>query len=104
MSAISMIEEGIAFAQRRAAFLASDAANAATAGFVPRDIEPALQVSPAGVRFAAAMREIPSGSGIGTLEYAMAATAKNAVWCRALTTQARAILREFKTVAEESRR
>lgn len=104
MSALSIIEQGLAFAQRRAAVLASDAANANTPGFVARDIAPAPRPTPEGIRFATVLGEFPDESGAGSLEYAMGATAKNGVWFRALTVQARAILREFKTVAEESRR
>ena len=104
MSALSIIEEGMAFAQRRAAVLASDAANVATPGFTAGDISPVPHVSGAGIRFAAALQEFQSAPGIGTLEYAMASMAKNSVWYRALTVQARAVLREFKTVADELRR
>ena len=104
VSALSIIEQGLEFSQQRAALLASDAANVGTPGFVARDIAPAPRLTPQGMRFAAALDEAPSQSGIGMLEYAMGAIAKNGVWFRALSQQARAILREFKTVAEESRR
>ena len=104
MSALSIIEEGMAFAQRRAAVLASDAANVATPGFTAGDIAPEPRLSDAGIRFAAAFHGFASSPGVGTLEHTMASTAKNSVWYRALTVQARAVLREFKTVAEELRR
>jgi flagellar basal body rod protein FlgB len=104
VSALSIIEQGIAVARQRAAVLASDAANASTPGFVAQDVTSEPRASSAGIRFAAILHDVRSGGSIGTLEYAMGAIAKNSVWYRALTGQVRAVLREFKTVAEESRR
>lgn len=92
------------FARYRAAVLASDAANAGTPGFTSRDVTPVAQITEGGVRFAAAIRDVDAGGSVNTIEYAMGAIAKNAVWYRALVRQAHAMLREFRTVAEETRR
>jgi hypothetical protein len=104
MEPLALIEQAMRFARYRAAVLASDAANAGTAGFTPRDVAPASQTVEGGVRFVAAVREVDAGGAVGAIEYAMGGIAKNGVWYRALTEQARAMLREFRTVAEESRR
>lgn len=105
-SALSLVEQGMRFAQARAALLAADVANAATPGFVPRDVTPVVEsgLTPGGLRFAAATQELASGGPAASLEYAMAATAKNSVTYRALADQERAMLRELRIVAEESRR
>lgn len=100
----SLVEQGMRIAQQRAAVLAEDAANARSPGFVARDVAPVLESSEDGIRFAASVR-IAQGAGVGgTIEYAMGATAENSVRFRALADQERAMLREFRTVAEESRR
>jgi len=104
MEPLALIEQAMRFARYRAAVLAGDAANAGTPGFVPRDVEPAAQTTERGLRFAAAMREVDAGGPTGAIEYAMGGIAKNSVWYKALTEQARAMLREFRTVAEETRR
>jgi len=97
-----LVEQGMRAAQDRAAVLAADAANARTPGFVPSDISPGGEVSASGIRFASVLR--PVRSGVGGLEYAMAATADNSIRFRALADQERAMLREFKTVAENTGR
>lgn len=100
----SAVEQGMRIARARAAYLAADAANATSPGFEGRD----LAVSPAGSRSAAPFRValVRSGAPGGTniIDYTMAANAKNAVSYRALADQERAMLREFRTVAEEARR
>lgn len=101
--ALACVEEGMRFAQRRAAVLAADVANAKTPGFVAGDIAPVPQLAQDGPRFAAAMRQVDTGSS-GLLEYAMGASARNSVTYRALAEQERAMLREFRVVAEEARR
>ena len=104
MTPFDLIEQAMKFSGYRAAVLASDAANTGTPGFVPRDVAPVAQPSEGGLRFAAEMREVDVGGPVASVEYAMGAMAKNSVWYRALAAQARAMLREFRTVAEESRR
>lgn len=104
MEPLALIEQAMRFGRYRAALLASDAANAGTAGFTPRDVSPAAQLAEGGVRFAATVREVDAGGAVGAIEYAMGGIAKNSLWYRALAEQARAMLREFRTVAEESRR
>jgi len=97
------VEQGLRIARERAAYLAADAANAQTPGFVPHDVA----VGPGsggGAPFAAALREVQATGASGVLEYAMGATAKNAVTFRALSEQERSMLREFRIVAEEARR
>jgi hypothetical protein len=104
MEPLAFIEQAMRFARYRASVLAGDAANAGTPGFIPRDVAPVAQISERGARFAAAVREVDAGGAVGAIEYAMGGIAKNSVWYRALTEQARAMLREFRTVAEETRR
>jgi hypothetical protein len=104
MDTQALVEQAMRFGRYRAAVLAGDAANAATPGFTPRDVEPIAQVSERGVRFAAMVRDVDTGGSVGAIEYAMGGIAKNSVWYRALAEQARAMLREFRTVAEETRR
>jgi flagellar basal body rod protein FlgB len=103
VDALRMMETAMNFARYREAVLSSDVANVNSGGFVPKDVALAPRATPGGVQFAAALREM-SGNGPGSIERAMGAIAKNAVWYRALTQQARAILREYRTVAEEARR
>jgi len=103
MDALRMMETAMNFARYREAVLSSDVANVSSAGFVPKDVALAPQATREGVRFAAELRDVP-GKGAESLEFAMGAIAKNAVWYRALTQQTRAILREYRTVAEEARR
>jgi hypothetical protein len=104
MGPLVFIEQAMQFARYRGAVLAGDAANASTRGFIPRDVEPTVEVSERGLRFAAAIRDVDTGGPAGAIEYAMGGIAKNSVWYRALAAQARAVLREFRTVAEEMRR
>ena len=104
MDILRMVEDAMRFACYRQAMLASDAANASSAGFQPKDVVLRVQPEQAGVRFAAALADVPSSGAVATVEYAMGAIAKNAVWYRALTQQTHAILREYRTVAEEARR
>jgi len=100
---LQAVEAGMRFARARAAVLASDVANAHTPGFIPRDVEPILERVGSGMRFAAALEDVGAG-GTGALEYSMGATAANSVTYRALADEERAMLREFRTVAEEARR
>lgn len=104
MAVLDMVEQSMRFAQYRAALLAGDAANAHSAGFQPSDAALVPDASGGGLRFAAALRDVETAGPISTVEYAMGAIAKNSVWYRALARQARAILREFRVVAEEARR
>jgi flagellar basal body rod protein FlgB len=93
------VERGLAFAQMRATVLAADATNARTPGFQPIDI------APAGERFGGLVVRALNASGTsGTIERAMAASAQNSVRYRALADQERAMLREFRSAAEEARR
>jgi flagellar basal body rod protein FlgB len=100
----SLVEQGMRLTQERAAVLAADAANARSTGFVARDLFPSLEASESGLRFAASVHAVHSAGVVGTIEYAMGATAENSVRFRALADQERAMLREFRTVAQESRR
>jgi flagellar basal body rod protein FlgB len=104
MTALHMVEDAMQFARYRAAVLAGDVANAGSAGFAPRDVSLSAGVSDGGLRFASVMRDVSTPDPVSTVEYAMGAIAKNSVWYRALTQQTRAMLREFRTVAEEERR
>lgn len=99
-----LVEQGMNVAQLRARVLAEDAANARSSGFVARDIAPAPELSDRGLEFAAAVRSAPSSGASGTIEYAMGATAENSLRFRALADQERAMLREYRTVAEDARR
>ncbi|MBC5823629.1 MAG: hypothetical protein GIW99_06130 [Candidatus Eremiobacteraeota bacterium] len=105
MSAFDLqaVEQGLHFLRDRAAVLASDVANARTQGFVAVDIDPVARVNSAGAVFAEAVKEVGRGK-TGVLEYAMGATAQNSVAYKALAEQERAMLKEFRTVAEEARR
>ena len=103
-NAFGVVEQGLRFAQLRAAVLAEDAAHARTPGFIARDIAPEPEVTASGVRFAAAMRVVERPGEAGTIEHAMGATAENALRFRALADQERAMLREFRTVAQDARR
>lgn len=99
----SAVEEGMRIARARAAYLAADAANATSPGFEARD----LTVAPGGSRsapFSVALVRSGAPGGTNIIDYTMAANAKNAVSYRALADQERAMLREFRTVAEEARR
>ena len=101
---LTLVEQGMRVAQQRAAVLAADAANARTPGFVARDVKPVIEESSGGMTFAAAVETAQTAGEGGTIEYAMAATAENSVRFRALADQERAMLREFRTVADEARR
>jgi len=103
-NAFGLVEQGMRLAQLRAAVLAEDTANARTPGFVARDVSPKLEVSPSGIRFATAMLVAEKPGEMGTIERAMGATAENAMRFRALAVQERAMLREFRSVAEDARR
>lgn len=102
--AFSFIEQGLRLAGERASVLAADAVNARTPGFVVRDLAPHLRQGEDEIALDAAAVRVDAGGGSGTLEYVMGAVAKNAVTYRALVEQERAMLREYKTVAEEARR
>lgn len=101
---LTLVEQGMRVAQQRAAVLAVDAANARTPGFVAGDVKPVLDESSGGMTFAAAVQTAQTAGEGGTIEYAMAATAENSVRFRALADQEHAMLREFRTVADEGRR
>jgi flagellar basal body rod protein FlgB len=93
------IESGLAFAKLRSVVLARDATNARTPGFQPIDI------APAGDRFGGmVVRALDATGTAGTIERSMAASAQNSVRYRALADQERAMLREFRSVAEEARK
>jgi len=104
-SALSYIEAGMSVAHGRAAFLAADIANARTPGFRPVDLKLVTASRDGG---ASGLRAVPveveAHGTVGVIEYAMTAQAKNSMNYRALADQERAMLREFRTVAEESRR
>ena len=104
IDALGIVEQGLRFAQAREAVLAADAANARTAGFSPVDVAPVLEPSENGLRFAAAVRSSAPLGASGAIEYAMGATAENAIRFRSLADQERAMLHEYRTVAQESRR
>lgn len=99
-----LIEQGMEVAQLRARVLAEDAANARSSGFAARDVEPAAELTDRGLEFAAAVKAAPASGESGTIEFAMGATAENSLRFRALAAQERAMLREYRTVAEEARR
>lgn len=99
-----LVEQGLDVAQLRARVLAEDAANARSIGFVARDVAPTPESSDRGLEFAAAVRSAATSGESGTIEYAMGATAENSLRFRALADQERAMLREYRTVAEEARR
>lgn len=104
-SALSYIEAGMSFAHARAAFLAGDIANARTPGFRPDDLKLVTASSnPAAPELRAVPVEVEAHGTVGVIDYAMTAQAKNSMTYRALADQERAMLREFRTVAEESRR
>ena len=99
--ALGLVEQGLRFAHSRGAVLAADAANAGTSGGAAADIIPTVEATPGGLRFAAALRAVASA---GVVDHTMGATAENSIRFRALADQERAMLREFKTIAEEARR
>lgn len=103
MDSLRLMETAMDFARYREAVLSSDVANVSSTGFVAKDVALVPRVTRRGVQFAAALRDM-SGNGPVSLERAMGAIAKNEVWYRALTQQTRAILREYRTVAEEARK
>ena len=102
--ALGLVEQGLQIAQLRASVLAEDAANARSGGFVARDVVPAVTPTERGLEFAAAVREAPAPGEGGTIEFTMAATAENSLRFRALADQERAMLREYRSVADEARR
>jgi hypothetical protein len=100
--ALNNVEAAMRFARGRSAVLAADVANARTPGFVARDA--ALVEGEDGISFGAVLRDVDAHGTVGVLEYAMGAQARNAVSYHELADQERAMLHEFRTVAEESRR
>ena len=102
--ALGLIEQGMQVAQLRGRVLAEDAANARSPGFAARDVAPAAALTERGLEFAAAVRTAPASGESGTIEFAMGATAENSLRFRALADQERAMLREYRTVADEARR
>lgn len=99
-----LVEQGLQISQLRARVLAEDAANARSTGFVARDVAPAAELTGRGLEFASAVRSAPAAGASGTIEFAMGATAENSLRFRALADQERAMLREYRTVADEARR
>lgn len=99
--ALGLVEQGLRFAHSRGAVLAADAANAGAQGSAAADIVPMVEETPDGARFAAAFRAVAPA---GAVDHTMGATAENSIRFRALADQERAMLREFKTIAEEARR
>lgn len=102
--AIGLVEQGLEVARFRASVLAEDVANARSTGFVPRDVEPEVVATDHGLAFAAAVRTAGAPGESGTIESSMGATAENSLRFRALADQERAMLREYRSVAEASRR
>ena len=102
--AIGLVEQGLRVAQLRGGVLAEDAANARSTGFVARDVEPVVARTDGGVTFAAAVRTAPVLGESGAIEFAMGATAENSLRFRSLADQEHAMLREYRSVAEASRR
>ncbi|MBC5806588.1 MAG: hypothetical protein ACR2KS_06560 [Candidatus Eremiobacter antarcticus] len=103
-SALSYIEAGMSFAEKRAAFLAADIANARTPDFRPMDLTLEAGSSGGSARLRAVPTQVEVRGTVGAIEYAMTAQAKNSMTYRALADQERAMLHELRTVAEESRR
>lgn len=99
---LTAIESGLSFARRRADVLAADVANARTPGFTPVDLTRVPDEYAGGL--VEQRRPIDTRGFAGTLEFAMAAQADTASTHRALAEQERAVLREFRAVADESRR
>jgi len=100
----ALVEQGLQVAQLRGRVLAEDAANARSPGFVARDVDPAPELTDRGLEFAAALHTAPAAGESGTIEFTMGATAENSLRFRALADQERAMLREYRTVADEARR
>ena len=98
------VEQGMRIARDRSAYLAADAANATSPRFEPLDLTVVPGDPSTAVPFSAALKRVGGAGAASIIDYTMAATAKNAVAYRALAEQERAMLREFRTVAEESRR
>lgn len=98
------VEQGMRIAQARGAYLAADVANANSPGFVAKDVAVSAHASGAGESFAAALVDVAATGSSGVIEYAMGASAKNALSFRALADQERAMLHEFKIIAEAARR
>jgi flagellar basal body rod protein FlgB len=99
-----MVEDGMSAAARRAAVLASDAANALTPGFVPSDVVVGIEPTEDGIRFVSAVAQAQSGGMASDIERVMAATADNSIRFRSLADQERAMLHEYREVAEDQRR
>jgi hypothetical protein len=97
-SAFAKIEAGLAFGRDRATVLAMDAADARRPGFVAFDIQ-----QPANGFGGFVARALKPGAS-ATIESAMAASAQNSVRYRALADQERAMLREFRSAADDARR
>jgi hypothetical protein len=100
----AMVEDGMSVAARRAAVLASDAANVRTPGFVPSDVAEGVEDDGAGPRFVSAVTAMQTGGLTGDVEHVMTATAQNSIRFRSLADQERAMLHEYRTVAEDQRR
>ena len=98
-STFDALETGLALERGRSMVLAADAANARRPGFVAVDLQAAPQ------EFGGYVVRALRGSGASaTIENAMAASAENSVRYRALADQERAILREFRSAADDARR
>lgn len=101
---LEAIEAGMRFAQARAAVLADDVANARTPGFVAHDAALATGDGDESAPFALVLESASTRGPASVLEFAMSAQARNAVTYRALADQEHAMLKELRSVAEESRR
>jgi flagellar basal body rod protein FlgB len=97
-SAFAQIEAGLAFGRDRAIVLAMDTANARRPGFIAFDVQPAAN------GFGSVVAHALGSGASATIENSMAASAQNSVRYRALADQERAMLREFRSAADDARR
>jgi hypothetical protein len=102
--ALEDVESAMRFARMRGALLAQDVANARTPGFVAKDASLIPAPTEEGDRFFAVLHDLTVTGPSGVLEYAMGAQARNAVAYHELAQQERAMLRELRSVAEQSER
>ncbi|HXW76200.1 MAG TPA: hypothetical protein VEJ20_02200 [Candidatus Eremiobacteraceae bacterium] len=103
-STIPSVEDGLRACVVRGALLASDAANAHTPNFTPADLVPVSRDGLASANFGYALERVQTQNAGAAIEAVMAATAENSIRFRSLADQEHAMLREFRTVAEELRR
>ena len=102
--ALEDVETAMRFARTRGALLAEDVANARTPGFVARDASLVATPTEGGEAFSTVLHDVTVNGPSGVLEYAMGAEARNAVAYHELAQQERAMLRELRSVAEQSER